>query len=278
MIYLLIGIGASAAVTLILKAAGNTGGNRYALLFANYITCALLSLAHMKTGFQADISTVIFGLCGGFFYVFGLVMMQKSIAVNGASLTGAFSKLGLLVPIGMSLLVFREQPGIARITGILLAVAAVMVINSGGRRAEHTISSALLIGAWLGCGCSDAMAKIFESFGNPVQESCYFLILFCTASVLTMLLYLYDSGKQGTHFSWRDISAGVMVGIPNYFSASLLIAALRELPSLLVYPSFSVGSLLVILALSRILFGETITRKELSGIVLILAALVFLNV
>ena len=43
---------------------------------------------------------------GGFLFVAGLVLMQTSVAANGAALTAAFSKLGLIVP----LLIIRSMP------------------------------------------------------------------------------------------------------------------------------------------------------------------------
>jgi multidrug transporter EmrE-like cation transporter len=71
--------------------------------------------------------------------------------------------------------------------------------------------------------------------------------------------------------------SGILVGIPNYASAYLLLGALKRLPALLVYPAVSAGTLLVILVLSSILFQEQLTRRMLGGVCMILAALVLLN-
>ena len=72
--------------------------------------------------FKGEAATVICGLAGGFFFVAALIAMQNSIRVNGAILTTAFSRLGLLVPLAVSFFLFGDRPGLRRIIGICLAM------------------------------------------------------------------------------------------------------------------------------------------------------------
>ena len=73
------------------------------------------------------------------------------------------------------------------------------------------------------------------------------------------------------------MASGITVGLPNYFSSFMLLRALVTLPALLVYPVFSTGSIVVVMLVSTLLLKERITRRQLLGIALILAALVLLN-
>ena len=279
MLYLILAIAASAAVTLVLRAVGNGAGNRYGVLLGNYLTCVVLALMQcLRNPSPVQGVTVLCGICGGVLFVLGLVMMQRSIQVNGASLTGAFSKLGLLVPLALSVLIFRESVSWIRLAGIVTAVAAILVIHSDSSPAKaHRVSTPLLLGTLLGCGSGDAMAKIFEEIGSPTQEPLYFLILFLCASLITFGLSGMERTKTGAAVTARDILGGILVGIPNYASAYLLLGALKRLPALLVYPAVSAGTLLVILILSSVLFQEQLTRRMLGGVCMILMALVLLN-
>ena len=67
------------------------------------------------------------------------------------------------------------------------------------------------------------------------------------------------------------------MGIPNYFSTSLLLAAVTRLPAYLVYPCFSVGTILIVSFVSVLLLKDKMTRRQVYGCGLILAALVLLN-
>ena len=152
MLYLILAIAASAAVTLVLRAVGNGSGNRYGVLLGNYLTCVVLALVQcLRNPAPIQGVTVFCGLCGGILFVLGLVMMQRSIQVNGASLTGAFSKLGLLVPLAVSVLIFRESVSWIRLAGIVTAVAAILVIHSdsSGKDASCQYTASAWNTAWM---------------------------------------------------------------------------------------------------------------------------------
>ena len=70
------------------------------------------------------------------------------------------------------------------------------------------------------------MAKIFEHAGQRIFDQLYFLILFGTASALTAVLLLAEYKKTGKKPVWKELLAGMAVGIPNYFSSVLLLVTI----------------------------------------------------
>lgn len=74
-----------------------------------------------------------------------------------------------------------------------------------------------------------------------------------------------------------DFLSGVAVGFPNYFSTSLLLASVSRLPAYIVYPSFSVGTILVVSFVSVLVLGDPISRRQIGGCGIILVALALLN-
>ena len=71
---------------------------------------------------------------------------------------------------------------------------------------------------------------------------------------------------------------GLLVGIPNYFSAKFLLGALETLPAVIVYPVYSVGSILVVTLAGVLLFRERLEKHQWVALGVILAALVLLNI
>ena len=71
---------------------------------------------------------------------------------------------------------------------------------------------------------------------------------------------------------------GVLVGIPNFFSAKFLLMALGHLPEVIVYPTFSVATILAVTLAGICLFKERLRRSQWLSLTVILAALVLLNV
>ena len=75
-----------------------------------------------------------------------------------------------------------------------------------------------------------------------------------------------------------DVVCGLALGIPNYMSARFLLGALGELPAVVVYPTFSVGTIIVVTFVGMLCFRERVEKRKLLAIGLILGALVLLNV
>ena len=133
MIYLLLSIICSASMAIVLKIFHTQTGNRYGILLGNYLTCILIAfimLPEKGLVLAPAPETILCGVVGGFFFVVALVTMQSSIRANGAILTTAFSRLGLLIPLAVSIFVFGEKPDIRQFFGILLVLAALLYFRT----------------------------------------------------------------------------------------------------------------------------------------------------
>ena len=289
MIYLVLAIISSASIALVFKFFGSREGNRYSMILGNYLTCIVISL--IMTGgpgalVHAAPVTYVCGAVGGLLFVLGLVFMQSSVSVNGATLTSAFGKLGVMVPLAFSFLIFKEQPEIIQIIGIVIALAALVLINSPEKEnlsedeEKHEVknySFALLILTFLGNGMSDSMAKVFEQVGPRSDDRIFISVVFCMAAVISTFLAFREYRNTGYPVRPKELLAGVAVGVPNYFCSFFLLASVTKLPSFLVYPIFSTGTIIVVMLVSTILFKERPTGKQMAGIGMILLALVLLN-
>ena len=83
--------------------------------------------------------------------------------------------------------------------------------------------------------------------------------------------------RTGKAIRFSELAAGVLAGIPNYFSSYFLLKALIRLPAMLVYPVFSVGTILLVMGAGALFFKERLGRRQWIGLVMILIALVLLN-
>ena len=70
---------------------------------------------------------------------------------------------------------------------------------------------------------------------------------------------------------------GILLGVPNYFSASFLLKALNDIPAVIAFPTFSVATVVVISMTGLLVFKEKLSKKQWIGMGLILIALVLLN-
>ncbi len=282
MIFLLLAIVSSAGMALVLKCFRAQRGNRYGILLGNYLTCIVISfltLPEKTMVLSGSRATLLCGVAGGFFFVAALVCMQSSIRRSGATLTSAFARLGLVVCLGVSILAFGDRPGLCQAAGIALALAAILLLAPGGRgEGRRSLSGfGLLLLTLLLSGGADVMAKVFEQRGPAREGSLYFFYLFTVATVPCLGLLLCERARTGKKVLPGEFAAGILVGVPNFYSSYLLLRALQALPASVTYPTYSTGTILLVMVLSAVLFKERLQKRQIPGMVLLLAALVLLN-
>ena len=274
-------------MTIVLKIFRHQRGNRYGIILGNYLTCmvmAFLFLPDKGSLLRPGLGTAVCGIAGGVLFVAGLVSMQSSIRINGAILTSAFSKSGLVVPLLICAIFLGDQIRIIQIPGILLIFLSFWLISTDKESfrvpsdRKSRVNPLLLFMVLLSCGGGDAMAKIFDSVSAESPAQLYFLILFTTAALLTLFLLGTEYKRTRQKPAGKELLAGFLVGIPNYFSSFLLLSALNGLPSFVVYPCFSAGTLLLVTVVSAAAFHERLGKKAWTGIALIAASLILLSI
>lgn len=278
MLNLLLAIVSSALVSITMRISETKIKNNIAMLAVNYIMCSFLAWAYTGFGgmFPRELgrhTTAILGSINGVLYLAGFVLLQRNIRINGVVLSSTFIKLGLLVSMVVSVVFFGERPEIWQWAGFALAVAAIVLMNyrPGEGKAGNMASLLLLL---LAGGGGDAMSKVFEEVGNPAFSGHFLLNTFLMA--LGLCLILFGIRKQPAGI-W-EMLFGLLIGIPNFFSAKFLLGALNDIAAVIVYPVYSVATILVVTVTGILVFREKLERKQWLALGMILVALILLNI
>ena len=279
MLYLLLAIASSALVSIIMRLSDRKITGNIAMLTVNYIMCLLVSAGYAGFGnlFPATDGlpgALLMGGINGLLYLGGFVLLQINVRRNGVVLSSTFMKLGLLVSIAVSVIFFHEVPDLLQIIGFSLAVVAIILINYKKESGGEAGFKAGLILVLLAGGMADAMAKVFEELGDPALEPHFLVYTFAVALILCTVLMLRKGQKPG---KW-EILFGLLIGVPNFFSAKFLLGALEHIPAVIVYPVYSVATILVVSLTGVLAFRERLEKRQWIGMGLILIALVLLNV
>lgn len=278
MIYLLLAVFSSSAISIVMRISSDRISANLSMLATNYLICSLLGMAY--AGFDLVLPrvpgffvTAWLGLLSGVLYLAGLVIFQTNTRKHGIVLSSVFMKLGLLVPIVMSVLFFREVPTASQIVGFGIAVFAIVLINWKKDGADNRFGAGLIVMLLLSGG-ADAMAKIFDAFGPESLSQLYLFYTFFTAFVLCMVLVVQKREKPG----FREFLYGTLIGIPNFFSAKFLLGALGQLPAVVVYPTFSVATMLIVTLSGVVVFKERLSKVQWFALATIIVALILLNI
>lgn len=278
MLYLILAIASSALVSIFIRLSENYVKNNISMLCMNYMMCLMLAVGY--TGMDKVFETgegfgtaIGLGVVNGILFLASFVLLQINVRRNGVVLSATFMKLGVLVPTLLSVIAFREKPEVQQVIGFLVALLAIVLINFEKDQGEAGFKIGLLL-LLLGGGSGDAMAKIYDEVGPAQFEEQFLCFTFASALVLCVILAI----KKQQKLTKTDILFGLLVGIPNYFSARFLLKAVGEVPAVVAYPTYSVATIVVISLVGMLCFKEKITKRQQVAIGIILVALVLLNI
>ena len=280
MFFLFLAIFSSALLAIILKLSGSKSDNTYGVCLFNYMTASLIAFLFISDKNLLSTGGTVLGMgaVSGLLYLASLALYQININKNGTVLAAVFSKLGVIIPTAMGFIFFAEEPSLLQILGIVVAIAAIVVINyrkggsegkSGGKVQAAGLLLLLLVG-----GLCDSTSKVFEFIGDRKDDDRFMFFIFFFAGILT----LFPLIKSKKKIDLTTAVCGIVIGIPNYYVTRFLLKALTEIPSFIVYPSYSVGTIILISLMSRIFFKEKLNKQQILGVGLILVALVMLNI
>lgn len=278
MVFLCLAILSSCTITLLMRISTNKVTAKLSMLSVNYLICSLLGAAY--AGFDLicpDISgfstTVVLGVVGGILFLVSFVLLQWNTARNGIVLSSVFMKLGLLVPMILSVLVFHELPTGTQIAGFGIALISIVLMNAKKENSGSPLRWELLALLLLG-GAADAMSKVFEALGPAALSNQFLFYIFAVALVLCVALVIYKKERPGI----RELLFGAAIGIPNFFSSKFLLRSLADLPAVVVYPSFSIATMLIATIAGVFFFKERLLKLQWLALIAILAALWLLNI
>ena len=188
MIFLCLAIFSSCAISLFMRISANRVSAKLSMLSVNYVICSLLGASY--AGFDLicpDVSgfstTVWLGIVGGILFLASFILLQRNTVRNGIVLSSVFMKLGLLVPMILSVLVFRELPTWTQVTGFCIALFAIVLINAKKGNTASRFHWELLVLLLTGGG-ADAMSKVFEALGPAALSNQFLFYIFAVALVL----------------------------------------------------------------------------------------------
>lgn len=286
MLYLILAIISSSLVSIMMRVGEGRAKNNISMLSVNYFICMILAFVYtgagnlLQTG-EGIGTSIGLGVINGFFYIASLILFQNSVKHNGVVLSSIFMKLGIMVPLVISILLFKEMPTVIQVIGFMIAITAIVIINMKDKT-EHNISekvkerSSIKLGLILvlfGCGMADGMSKIYQELGTDKFEELFLVCTFVVAFLLSVVLVKIKKQR----YTKNELLYGALLGIPNYYSARFLLKALGEVPAVVAYPTFSIGTIAVITLTGVLVFKEKLNKRQLVAIGLIAIAVVLLN-
>lgn len=297
----------SAGFSILIRFAQKRRADMVVVGSVNYLTAAIFqAVAAIIVGIHLpEQMTIAIAIGGGIAYASAFFLLQSFMRQRGVSVTGAVTRMSVLVPVGVSLLAWGESASGVQAAGISLAVVSLPFLSLGVGKATHgepepgrrqisrKRSAALLAGLFIVNGICLLAPRAFRQVGAPGDDSLFLCILFATAAACACGAWVFQERRKRTETEHSRAPApdraaigapllasvlpGLAVGICNALASRLIVVSLRQLPGIIVYPFYSAVGLLATVAFSRVIWKERIRALEAVGITLALASIVLVN-
>lgn len=281
MIYLLLSILFNAVLFVIIKLFAKFNIDALQALVVNYFVAFLVGLFFLDSSIVlTEIITEDWfkgSILLGFVFISTFYATTLTSQRNGLSVASVASKMSVIIPISLGVILYNENLGFIKIIGILLALVAVY-FTSKKETGEVQQASNLLypILVFIGAGTIDASLKYLQTFHVPSDKIGLFssVTFFCafTVGILT-ILFLTLRGK--IQFAGRNILGGIALGLPNYFSLYFLVKMLeaKAFESATLFTIHNIAIVIVSTFAGILFFKERISMRNAFGIGLALFAL-----
>ncbi|HTN45126.1 MAG TPA: DMT family transporter [Flavipsychrobacter sp.] len=209
-------------------------------------------------------------LMGGMFIgIFNFIAF--TVRKTGLTATTIANKLSLVIPVIFSVFLYHEKLSGLKIIGIFAAFPAVYLATRTGEK-ENKQSWTLPLLLFLCSGLLDTLVKFTENryLNTPTLQSVYLIYVFTTAAISGLVMIAVMAFQKNIRWKKRNILAGILLGIPNYFSMYYFVRLLHSnfLQSSAAIPINNMGIVLLSTLIAILFFKEKPTKARVCGLIL----------
>ncbi len=282
MIYLLFSVLASTCIFVIFKLFDRFNINILQAIIVNYFVAFITGILFFKRTLNftelPSYNWFYYTLALGALFIIVFNLMAITTQKSGLSVVSVATKMSVVIPVLFGLIYYKESLGILKLIGITLALIAVFLTSvkskTGLRMDKKLIILPILV--FLGSGVIDTSIKYLEdTFVAKDDVSLFSAIIFLAAALVGVLILIIQAIKGKVTLEFKNLIAGICLGVPNFFSIYFLVKTLRSglLDSSGIFTINNVSIVTLSTLLGIALFREKLLVKNWIGILLAIGSI-----
>ncbi|TRO67018.1 EamA/RhaT family transporter [Christiangramia sabulilitoris] len=283
MIYLLLSVLSSTIIFVVFRLYKKYGVNTLQAIIVNYfIACTVGFFGYIEgsdfTGVPNE-SWFPGALMLGFLFIAVFNLAAITTQKSGLSVVAVATKMSVAIPVLCGIFLYNESTGALKITGIILALAAVYLTSVKTREGISIKSKNLIFPllVFLGSGIIDTSLKFLEtSYVAENDIGLFSSTIFATAGLIGMVILITQGFMGRLRLSIKNLIGGIALGIPNYYSIYFLVLALRSegFDSSTIFTMNHVSIVAISTLVGILLFKEKLLLKNWIGLGLAILSII----
>lgn len=290
MLYLLLAIVLNAYLIVAFKVFERYNVDNLQAIVANYWVCvATGSLFIGKFPISAQSFSqpwIIWAAVMGAAFIAIFNLIAYCTKEDGITTTTVANKLSMVIPVAFALWLYDDKMSVSKGLGILLAAPAVYLSTKNDEQKERLqnlwVAAILFIASGLLDTLVNYIAYQYFTTNNPAADergqSIYLVHAFASAGIIGIAVVSYFLIRGKRTFAWRNIVAGLALGVPNFFSIYFFLRLLQTgfLPGSAAIPIGNIGIVLLASLTAIFFFSEQAGAKRIIGMLLSIAAILLI--
>ncbi len=296
MVYLILSILCSTAIVLIFRMFSRYDIHNLPAITANYLVCVLCAWATLGS-FPFNTNSIYevwfpYALVLGGVLIGGFTLIAATVRTFSVTVGAVMQKMSLVITVVYTILAYGESVSVLKVTGILAACGAIVLINSPAKQKRSDVPSTdkpwylflIPIGAWVLNAVLEILLFRVERLTGENANLGFLATFFLTAGVLGTLLLLFNTFfnrfyrssalRQKNAVRGRDILAGVILGVVNFGSLYFLLRVIGlGWEGSVVFPVNNVAIIALSAAFAVWFFRERLNSANWWGLALAVAAI-----
>jgi drug/metabolite transporter (DMT)-like permease len=250
----------------------------------NYITafsCGILFFGHEWNPEALTIGLwPVYAVICAVLFISLFILMGSSSQKNGVALTSIAVKMSMAISMLLIIILYREPLSFFKIGGIVLAFVGVFLVSFSRSEKKKTNNSLwLLLILFVGSGVLDFILNYVQKYElYHLTPSLFSAFGFGISGIIGLIILIYRINTQNIKVTLKNIFAGVLLGIPNYFSIYLLILSYKSTGwnDSTVLAVINISVVMISAIIGFIAFKENLTARKIIGLVSAIGAIILL--
>ena len=197
----------------------------------NYISAFLCGYilygSDLKEEAWENTNWIFYAVLAALLFISLFVLMGKSAQKNGMAITSVAVKMSMAVSVLGMVFIYNEQLPYLKIIAILLAFSGVILVSFTKKSSDSKQQTWwMLLVLFIGSGILDLLLNYVQKTQVDVISTALFSAFgFGIAGLIGLGILIAQIIGRKTRIEFRNIIAGVILGVPNFFSIFLLMRA-----------------------------------------------------
>lgn len=286
MIFLILSILVSVLFGISFKIIAVKNINAFQAIIVNYVVAGILGFVTTKSNVTPlnvfDQSWIFVAISLGIVFISSLFVIAETTAKSGISVAQVANRMSVVVPITIAILFYDDKLSIAKVIGVVLAIAAVYLVShkENNEKVSQNFWWLFPLIIFICSGIIDSTINYAQRYLLKEDDFDVFLsTIFATAFVFGFIVLLYQLLIKKEKFQGKAIPAGIILGTINFGTMYFIISALNTniLEPSALFPINNLSILTISTLISVVVFKEKLCAKNWLGISLSLLAILVLG-